>query len=96
MILGADVVADAEGYACIFGNGAALLYFLLGEGFLHYREDDPWNVMLYALCKGDEGGVCILAEDGVTDLLIACMAWGIEADGNNVKCALVHRGGIFS
>ncbi len=57
LILGADVVADAEGYACIFGNGAALLYFLLGEGFLHYREDDLGNIMLYALCKGDEGGV---------------------------------------
>ena len=57
LAFGADVVTDAEGYACIFGNGAALLYFLLGEGFLHYREDHLWNVLLNALCKGDEGGV---------------------------------------
>ena len=53
----ADVVADAEGYACSFGNGAALLYFLGGQGFLHYREDDLRNVLLNVFRKGDEGSV---------------------------------------
>lgn len=30
LVLGADVIADAEGYACAFGYGATLLYFFGG------------------------------------------------------------------
>ena len=36
LVLGADVVADAECYACAFGNDFALLYFLFCQGFLYY------------------------------------------------------------